>query len=83
VSQPGLVLTNTSAHLHHSLIGTKTICWNIYWINAVLLFLGMAIGPAIAGIYMQKHQASISDISGSFQSAVFFIFFSLTENATE
>jgi MFS family permease len=39
-------------------------------IGALLLFLGMAIGPAIAGMYMQKHQVSVDGgISGSFPSS--------------
>ncbi|MGC2428991.1 MAG: MFS transporter [Nitrososphaeraceae archaeon] len=38
-------------------------------IGALLFFLGMAIGPAIAGMYMQKHQVSVDGISGSFPSS--------------
>jgi MFS family permease len=38
-------------------------------IGALLLFLGMAIGPAIAGMYMQTHQVSVDGISGSFPSS--------------
>jgi MFS family permease len=38
-------------------------------IGALLLFIGMAIGPAIAGMYMQKHQVYVDGISGSFPSS--------------
>jgi MFS family permease len=38
-------------------------------IGALLLFLGMAIGPAIAGMYMQKHQVYVDGIIGSFPSS--------------
>jgi MFS family permease len=38
-------------------------------IGALLLFIGMAIGPAIAGMYMQKHQVYVDGIIGSFPSS--------------
>jgi MFS family permease len=38
-------------------------------IGALLFFLGMAIGPAIAGMYMQRHQVYVDGISGSFPSS--------------
>jgi MFS family permease len=35
-----------------------------YGMTVLLFYVGMAIGPAIAGLYMQSHQISISTIAG-------------------
>ena len=35
-----------------------------YGMTVLLFYIGMAIGPAIAGLYMQSHQISISTIAG-------------------
>jgi MFS family permease len=37
-------------------------------VGALLLFVGMAIGPALAGVYMENHE-SIEGIEGSYPSA--------------
>jgi MFS family permease len=36
-------------------------------VGALLLFIGMAIGPALAGVYMENHE-TIKGIQGSFPS---------------
>jgi MFS family permease len=36
-------------------------------VGALLLFIGMAIGPALAGIYMEKHE-TIEGVQGSYPS---------------
>jgi len=35
-----------------------------YGMTVLLFYVGMAIGPAIAGLYMQSHQISVSTIAG-------------------
>ena len=35
-----------------------------YGMTVLLFYIGMAIGPAIAGLYMQSHQISVSTIAG-------------------
>jgi len=35
-----------------------------YGMTVLLFYVGMAIGPAIAGLYMQSHQLSVSTIAG-------------------
>jgi MFS family permease len=35
-----------------------------YGMTVLLFYIGMAIGPAIAGLYMQSHQIYISTIAG-------------------
>jgi MFS family permease len=35
-----------------------------YGMTVLLFYVGMAIGPAIAGVYMQSHQISVSTIAG-------------------
>jgi MFS family permease len=37
-------------------------------VGALLLFIGMAIGPALAGVYMENHQ-TVEGIEGSYPSA--------------
>jgi MFS family permease len=37
-------------------------------VGALLLFIGMAIGPALAGIYMENHQ-TVEGVEGSYPSA--------------
>ena len=37
-------------------------------VGALLFFLGMAIGPALSGIYIEMNQSSISNIDGLFPS---------------
>lgn len=37
-------------------------------VGALLFFLGMAIGPALSGIYIEMNQSSISNINGLFPS---------------
>ena len=37
-------------------------------VGALLFFLGMAIGPALSGIYIQMNQSFIDDINGLFPS---------------
>ena len=37
-------------------------------VGALLFFLGMAIGPALSGIYIQTNQSSIEGIDGLFPS---------------
>jgi len=44
----------------------------------VLVFIGMAIGPVVAGVYMQTHQESIVGSSASFPSADAYNFVFLT-----
>jgi hypothetical protein len=36
-------------------------------VGALLLFIGMAIGPALAGVYMESHE-TIKGIQGSYPS---------------
>ncbi|HYZ58954.1 MAG TPA: hypothetical protein VE544_04780, partial [Nitrososphaeraceae archaeon] len=36
-------------------------------VGALLLFIGMAIGPALAGVYMENHE-TIEGVSGSYPS---------------
>lgn len=35
-----------------------------YGMTVLLFYIGMAIGPAIAGLYMQSHQISVSTVAG-------------------
>ena len=37
-------------------------------VGALLLFIGMAIGPALAGVYMENHE-TIDGVVGSYPSA--------------
>ena len=37
-------------------------------VGALLLFIGMAIGPALAGVYMENHE-TIAGVEGSYPSA--------------
>jgi len=37
-----------------------------YGMTVLLFYIGMAIGPAIAGVYMQSHQISVGTIAGLF-----------------
>jgi MFS family permease len=37
-------------------------------VGALLLFIGMAIGPALAGVYMENHE-TVSGIEGSYPSS--------------
>jgi hypothetical protein len=36
-------------------------------VGALLLFIGMAIGPALAGVYLQNHQ-TVEGVAGSYPS---------------
>ena len=77
-----LLVSTNLAIIATGLALTSTSIWNIIvssapkqyvgistGIGAVLLFLGMAIGPAIAGMYMQKHQVTVNGISSTFPSS--------------
>ena len=35
-----------------------------YGMTVLLFYIGMAIGPAIAGLYMQSHQITVGTIAG-------------------
>jgi len=66
----GLAITNTpmwniiasSAPKQYFGISTELV-------GAILLFLGVALGPSLVGIYIQKHQATTNGIGGSFPSS--------------
>jgi hypothetical protein len=77
-----LLVSTNLAIIATGLALTSTSIWNIIvssapkqyvgistGIGAVLLFLGMAIGPTIAGMYMQKHQVTVNGISSTFPSS--------------
>ena len=77
-----LLVSTNLAIIATGLALTSTSIWNIIvssapkqyvgistGIGAVLLLLGMAIGPTIAGMYMQKHQVTVNGISSTFPSS--------------
>lgn len=84
------VLSTSLAILASGLSLTMTAAWNLVvsmspkeftgisvGVGALLLFIGMAIGPALAGVYMAEHE-TISGIKGSFPSLDSYNFVFLT-----
>jgi MFS family permease len=74
-------LSTSLAILASGLSITMTATWNMVvstspkeftgisvGVGALLLFVGMAIGPALAGVYMENHEA-IAGVEGSYPSA--------------
>jgi hypothetical protein len=50
---------------HGSIVIAKGVHWYISGVGALLLFIGMAIGPAIAGAYMENHE-TVEGVEGSY-----------------
>jgi MFS family permease len=74
-------LSTSLAILASGLSVTMTATWNMVvssspkeftgisvGVGALLLFIGMAIGPALAGVYMENHE-TIDGVEGSYPSA--------------
>jgi MFS family permease len=90
----GLMVSANLTVIAVGLALTSTATWNLIvssapmefmgistGIGALLLSVGMSIGPALAGTYMQAYHASIPGLEGSFPSAESFTMIFLTSGA--
>jgi MFS family permease len=64
----GLSLTTTSTWNMVVSSSPKEFIGISVGIGALLLFIGMAIGPALAGVYMENHE-TVQGIEGSYPSS--------------
>jgi MFS family permease len=90
----GLMVSANLTVISVGLALTSTATWNLIvssapmefmgistGIGALLLSVGMSIGPALAGTYMQAYHTSVSGLQGSFPSAESFTMIFLTSCA--
>lgn len=90
----GLMVSANLTVIAVGLALTSTATWNLIvssapmefmgistGIGALLLSVGMSIGPALAGTYMQAYQTSIPSMGGSFPSSSSFTMIFLTSAA--
>jgi MFS family permease len=90
----GLLVSANLAVIAVGLALTSTATWNLIvssapmefmgistGIGALLLSVGMSVGPALAGTYMQAYHTSVPGLQGSFPSAESFTMIFLTSGA--